>query len=75
MPDVTGADRMPHAYADMLASLRQGLLDSLPGQDAGQRQPPPITVTKQGFFPPGSLYLVAVQHVRASVQRKRKSSL
>ena len=46
MPDVTGADRMPHAYADMLASLRQSLLDALPGQDAGQRRPPPITVTK-----------------------------
>jgi hypothetical protein len=51
MPDVTGADRMPHAYADMLHSLRQGLLDSLVGQDAGQRQPPPITVTKRAKRP------------------------
>jgi hypothetical protein len=47
MPDVTGADRMPHAYADMLASLRKSLLDAPGGPDAGPRQPPPITVTKR----------------------------
>jgi hypothetical protein len=51
MPDVTGADRMPHAFADVLASLRQSLLDALACPDAGQRQPPPITVTKRAKRP------------------------
>jgi hypothetical protein len=46
MPDLTGADRLPHAFADLLRDLRRSLLDSLGGPDAGPRQPPPITVTK-----------------------------
>ena len=47
MPDLTGEDRTPHAYADVLRCMRQSLLDELGGQDAGQRQPPPITVSKR----------------------------
>jgi hypothetical protein len=33
MPDVTGADRLPHAFADVLQSLRRSLLVVLPGSD------------------------------------------
>jgi hypothetical protein len=51
MPDVTGEDRTPHAFADVLRDLRRSLLDSLSGQDAGPRQPPPITVTKRAKRP------------------------
>ena len=47
MPDITGADRMPHAYADALRSMRRSLLDGLGGPDAGPRQPTPITVSKR----------------------------
>ena len=47
MPDVTGADRLPHAYADALRGMRQSLLDELAGAGAGPRQPVPITVTKR----------------------------
>lgn len=34
MPDITGADRLPHAFADLLRSLRRSLLDVLGGSDA-----------------------------------------
>jgi hypothetical protein len=47
MPDVTGADRLPHAYADVLRCLRPSLLDRLGGSDADPRQPAPITVSKR----------------------------
>ena len=47
MPDVTGADRMPHAYADALRDMRRSLLDELGGADAGRRPSVPITVTKR----------------------------
>jgi hypothetical protein len=46
MPDLTGDDRTPHAFADVLRDLRRSLLDSLGRPDAVPRQPPPITVTK-----------------------------
>jgi hypothetical protein len=47
MPDLTGADRLPHAYADALRCMRQSLLDELAGAGAGPRQPAPITVSKR----------------------------
>src|SRR5262249_6518781 len=47
MPDLTGGDRLPHAYADALRSMRRSPLDELAGADARPRQPPPITVTKR----------------------------
>ena len=47
MPDMTGADRTPHAYADALRGMRQSLLDSLGGSGAVPRQPVPSTVTKR----------------------------
>jgi hypothetical protein len=39
MPDVTEADRLPHAYADVLRSVRRSLLDALPGAAANPRPP------------------------------------
>jgi hypothetical protein len=51
MPDVTGADRTPHAYADALRDMRQSLLDELGVSDAGQRQSVPSTVTKRAKRP------------------------
>jgi hypothetical protein len=51
MPDLTGADRTPHAFADVLGDLRRSLLDSLGRPDAGPSQPPPITVTKRAKRP------------------------
>jgi hypothetical protein len=47
MPDLTGEDRTPHAFADALRHMRRDLLDSLGGADAGQRQPTPITDSKR----------------------------
>jgi hypothetical protein len=51
MPDVTGADRLPHAYADALRSMRQSLLDELGGADVGPRPSVPITVSKRAKRP------------------------
>jgi hypothetical protein len=47
MPDVTGADRLPHAYADVLRSLRHSLLDSLAESNADPRQSPTSTDSKR----------------------------
>jgi hypothetical protein len=47
MPDVTGADRLPHAYADALRSMRQSLLDELGAADAGPRRSVPTSVSKR----------------------------
>jgi hypothetical protein len=47
MPDLTGEDRTPHAFADALRCMRRDLLDSLGGADADARQTPPITVSKR----------------------------
>jgi hypothetical protein len=51
MPDLTGADRTPHAYADALRSMRRDLLEELAGAGAGPRQPVPITVSKRAKRP------------------------
>jgi hypothetical protein len=51
MPDLTGADRTPHAYADALRSMRRDLLQELAGAGAVPRQPLPITVTKRAKRP------------------------
>jgi hypothetical protein len=51
MPDLTGEDRTPHAFADALRSMRTSLLDALPGADADPRQSPPITVSKRAKRP------------------------
>jgi hypothetical protein len=47
MPDLTGSDRTPHAFADVLRCTRQSLLDALAGADAGPRQSVPITESKR----------------------------
>jgi hypothetical protein len=51
MPDLTGADRLPHAYADALRDMRRSLLDELGGADVTSRQSVPITVTKRAKRP------------------------
>ena len=47
MPDLTGEDRLPHAFADALRCMRRSLLDEMAGADANPRQTPPITVSKR----------------------------
>jgi hypothetical protein len=47
MPDLTGEDRTPHAFADALRRMRRNLLDALPGADANPSQSPPITDSKR----------------------------
>jgi hypothetical protein len=51
MPDLTGQDRTPHAFADALGCMRRDLLDALAGADANPRQTPPITVSKRAKRP------------------------
>jgi hypothetical protein len=53
MPDVTGADRLPHAYADVLRSMRRSLLDALPGSDADPR-PSATAADSKRFKRPGA---------------------